>query len=499
LKLLFAALLLASCPAPTSILFRGVQPVVADVAQAQPSPLLGDWTGQIHYGDQSMQLAMHFKSVEKHPLVMLFDIPDMNLHNVGAFPVERQPDGEYKCYIFAFHLSTDDQSLLGTWSFDGHDLTLELKRGEPSPQPPPLPSPGPIAQPAWIFRTAGAIWSSPAAAENAVYFGSNDQNIYALQADSGKLMWQFKTGGAVLGHPTVDGDFLYTLSDDGYLYKLQRRSGKPVWSFNTHSGNVTREWPKPDTDIYDFLTSGATIANGILYIGSADKRLYAVDAESGLEKWHFETQDIVRSTPAIANGLVIFGSRDHNVYALDAKTGALQWKLDTLREVTSSPLVADDTAYIGSRSSDLLALDATTGKVRWKFFYWSSWVESSARMRDGILYVGSSDYQQLFAIDAARGKLVWKFNTDGSAWSTPAVTGKRVYIGAVGVLNYYLIDHHGGFFAVDRISGKVIWRYPFGALPGTPTYGVASSPAVANGLVFFGALDGNFSAFPANE
>jgi len=133
--------------------------------------------------------------------------------------------------------------------------------------------------------------------------------------------------------------------------------------------------------------------------------------------------------------------------------------------------------------------------VKWKYFYWSSWVESSARIRDGILYIGSSDYQQLFAIDAATGRRVWNFDTDGSAWSTPAVTNKRVYIGAVGVMHYYLVDHHGGFFAVDRATGKVVWRYLMGPVPVSSTYGVASSPIVDHGRVFFGALDGTFYAF----
>jgi outer membrane protein assembly factor BamB len=494
---LLTAWLFTFCVASGGTLSRTVQTTA--VTKAVPSRLLGDWAGEIHYGEQSMQLALHFKSIEKYPQVMLFDIPEMNLHNVGAFPVEEQPSGDFKSYIFTFRLMGDTQILKGTWSFDGHDLTFELRRGELPHEPATVSWLGPIVQPAWIFKTGGAIWSSPVVAEDAVYFGSNDSNVYALRTDTGKTLWQFKTSGAVFGRPTLDGDFLYVLSDDGYLYKLNRHSGELVWRFNTHGGSVPRELPKPDTDAYDFLTSSATVADGTAYIGSADKKIYAIDTDSGKEKWSFDTQDIVRSTPALARGMVIFGSRDRYIYALNAKSGALVWKLDTLREVTSSPLIVDGTVYIGSRSSNLFAIDAATGKIKWTFFYWSSWVESSARMRDGILYVGSSDYQQLFAINAATGKLVWEFGTDGSAWSTPAVTDKRVYIGAVGVLKYYLIDHHGGFFAVDRATGKVIWRYPFGALPGTSTYGVASSPVVANGLVFFGALDGNFYAFPANE
>ncbi|MCM3903735.1 MAG: PQQ-binding-like beta-propeller repeat protein [Pyrinomonadaceae bacterium] len=149
---------------------------------------------------------------------------------------------------------------------------------------------------------------------------------------------------------------------------------------------------------------------------------------------------------------------------------------------------------MGSRSSDLFAFDAATGKVKWKFFYWSSWVESSARVRDGNLYIGSSDYQQLFAIDARTGKRVWSVNLDGSVWSTPAVDARSVYVGVVGVVSYF-IEHHGGFFAVDRATGKIAWRFPMSVIPGAVDYGVASSPAVDNGLVFFGGLDGTFYAF----
>jgi outer membrane protein assembly factor BamB len=69
-----------------------------------------------------------------------------------------------------------------------------------------------------------------------------------------------------------------------------------------------------------------------------------------------------------------------------------------------------------------------------------------------------------------------------------------VYISAAGVENYF-IEHHGGFFAVDRITGKEIWHYPMPVIVNSNTSGVASSPAVLDGLVFYGAMDGVFYAF----
>lgn len=461
--------------------------------QATPDELIGKWTGRVEYKGESKLYTVRFERDKQQKLVMFFSIPEMKFYDFGPAPLA--PDGDlYKNKYFSFKLSPDRQSMTGAMTFDGHELALDLKRGEAPPRVAPQPLAGRMAEPVWTFKSGGPIWSSPVVADGTVYFGSNDGNVYALNAKSGKTLWQYKTEGRVMGRPTIEGQHLYALSDDGNLYKLERPSGRLIWKFDTHGGAVARDLPGPKSETYDYQMSAAVVAGGTVYVGSADKRLYAVEAETGRERWRFDTQGIVRSTPAVEGGLVFFGSYDHHVYAVDAQTGALKWKLDTLQPVVSSPLVAAGTVYIGSRSSDLFALDAATGRVKWKFFYWSSWVESSARLHKGTLYVGSSDHQQMFAIDAATGKRVWNTYTDGSAWSTPAVTDKLVYIGVVGVKPYF-IEHHGGFLAVDRATGQIAWRFSLGPIPGTVTYGVASSPAVDHGLVYFGSLDGTFYAF----
>jgi outer membrane protein assembly factor BamB len=466
-------------------------------AQTAPSPLLGSWSGQVHFQGESKQFGLRFDRNEKHPLFAFEDFPDLKIKNLGPIPV--QQEGEtYKItaipnHTITFRLSADKKSVAGVWTFDGHELTFDLAPGALT-APADAPPKGRVAEPAWTFKTGGAIWSSPAVAGGTVYFGSNDGMIYAVKAGSGKQVWQFKTGGAVVGGVTLEGRFLYALSDDGNLYKLAQHTGKLVWQFDTHGGAVPRDFAVR----YDTLSSAATVAGGTVFIGSADKRLYAVDAQTGLEKWHFDTQDIVRSRPAVADGRVFIGSFDHHVYAVDARDGSLQWKFDTGRDVISSPAIWKGAVFIGSRSSDLFALDAATGKVNWKFFYWSSWVESSAKIRDGIVYIGSSDSHQLFAIDPATGKQIWNFDTDGDPWSTPAVTEKRAYIAAAGMPGY-LIPMQGGFFAVDRATGKEVWRYPMAVIPGKDLYGAASSPAADHGMVFFGGLDGTFYAFRTDE
>ena len=86
----------------------------------------------------------------------------------------------------------------------------------------------------------------------------------------------------------------------------------------------------------------------------------------------------------------------------------------------------------------------------------------------------------------------------GSAWGQPAVTEARVFIGTVGTLNY-LVPHRATLLAVDRKTGRPVWRYPLAppaqASSEVTAYGFAGSPALGEGFVYFGGLDGHLYAF----
>jgi outer membrane protein assembly factor BamB len=152
---------------------------------------------------------------------------------------------------------------------------------------------------------------------------------------------------------------------------------------------------------------------------------------------------------------------------------------------------------IGSRSYDLAALDSATGKRAWTRYFWFSWVESTASILDGSVYVGSSDAAKIFAFDAGTGRRIWDLDAGGSVWGQPAVTA-RVFAGAVGTVRY-LLPHRASALAVDRRTGGPVWRYPVeppaGAGAEFVAYGFAGSPALGEGLAYFGGLDGRVYAF----
>ena len=65
------------------------------------------------------------------------------------------------------------------------------------------------------------------------------------------------------------------------------------------------------------ISSSPAIEDGVVYFGSGDGYLYAVDTVDGAELWKAATGDEITSSPAIADGVVYIGSRDGNVYAFE--------------------------------------------------------------------------------------------------------------------------------------------------------------------------------------
>ena len=97
--------------------------------------------------------------------------------------------------------------------------------------------------------------------------------------------------------------------------------------------------------------------------------VYASPSVPTLERmqWKFKTGGKVVSSPAVVDGVVYSGSSDRSVYALDAKDGTVKWRYKTGGAVSSSPAVVAGTVFIVSADGNLYALDAAAGKLEWKF------------------------------------------------------------------------------------------------------------------------------------
>ena len=117
----------------------------------------------------------------------------------------------------------------------------------------------------------------------------------------------------------------------------------PVAGNNTSKGLLTWSFTTGNT-----VFSSPAVVNGVIYVGSYDNNVYAINATTGAKLWSFTTGNYVLSSPAVANGVVYVGSDDNNTYALNATTGAKLWNYTTGNAVLSSPAVVNGTVYVGS-------------------------------------------------------------------------------------------------------------------------------------------------------
>ena len=369
----------------------------------------------------------------------------------------------------------------------------------PAPTDTPQPTPAPNTRILWVFQTEGPIWGTPTISDGTVYSGSDDGNLYAIEAQSGLLRWKFVTQGIVRSRPAISDGLAYSASDDGYLYAVDTQNGKQAW--RTDIGNAMpreqRENLGTSTDPtgYDYWQSSPVVASGQVYVGSIDGNVYALAADTGKINWMFKTDRQVRATPTVDNGTLYVGSWDKSVYALDALTGQVRWQTPVGGQVQTTALVADGTVYCASRKASVVALDAQTGKITWESGYGTNmWVESSPRLKNGILYIGSSGSKWVVGLDSQTGEILTTFMSNAFNWSTPAIGDDTLYIGGTSFRH----GDRGGLFALKLVDGKLSnlsqdqWHLPISeTLEAAGDWsGVASSPVVADGVVYFGGLDG---------
>lgn len=113
----------------------------------------------------------------------------------------------------------------------------------------------------------------PTVHDGIFYCGSEDQNMYAFELKTGRILWKFQTGGIISGCPLVHNGVIYFGSYDNYLYALDVKTGAPNWKFRTDGS----------------MTAAPAIDSNILYVGSADAHLYAIDIQKHELIWKFRT------------------------------------------------------------------------------------------------------------------------------------------------------------------------------------------------------------------
>ena len=314
------------------------------------------------------------------------------------------------------------------------------------------------------------------------------------------VQWNYMTAGQVRSSPAVADGIVFVGSYDDKVYALNATTGTLIWSYTTGG------------DVF----SSPAFANGRVFVGSTDGKVYALNASTGVLLWNYTTGGAVYSSPAIYDGKVYVGSFDGKVYALSVTTGDVVWSFLTGGSIWSSPAIADGKVFIGSRDNRFYILSATTGGLIWSYET-GGWVDSSPAVAAGRVFVGSND-EKFYAFTTSGG-LLWGRGTGGMITSSPAVAGDLVYITSLDGYIYVFYAPNGGdvwriaggwassiavadgkifngvgssVYCRNATTGSTIWSYSVGDY-------VDSSPAVADGKVFVGSYNGGVYCFGSRD
>jgi len=117
----------------------------------------------------------------------------------------------------------------------------------------------------WTANLGGWSTSTPAVHDGKVYIGSDDGNLYALNANDGSVAWKYLTGGPVWSAPAVSGDGKIVFGSlDHTYYVVKESDGSLIWKYYTGSSRVLGSPAIADVD-----------CNGIVFAGNENGNIYA--------------------------------------------------------------------------------------------------------------------------------------------------------------------------------------------------------------------------------
>jgi outer membrane protein assembly factor BamB len=284
---------------------------------------------------------------------------------------------------------------------------------------------------------------------------------YSKAPSTNNLLWNYSAQDEIACSPAVADGMVFFGAADCRVYALNETTGSQIWNYTTG----------------DYVVSSPAVVDGRVYVGSEDRNVYCLDALTGVRIWNYTTGGMVDSSPAVVDGMVFVGSADYRIYALNETTGSQIWNYTTGGEVTSSPAVVDGMVFVGSLDSGVYALNETAGSQIWNYTLGSFAYLSSPAVTDGMVFIGSDD-NNVYALNETTGSKIWNYTTGGAvSMSSPAVADGKVFVGS----------EDNGVYALNETTGSKIWNYTTGSW-------VISSPAVADGKVFVGSWDGGVYA-----
>lgn len=279
----------------------------------------------------------------------------------------------------------------------------------------------------WRFAAGGRIYTTAAYGDGLVYFGTDEGALVAVNL-AGEEVWRFPTQYPVVASPLfVDGKVYVPVADQN-VFCIEAATGRPLWQYG-------RKFPRHNS-LWRAL--GLCYGAGRVYAGFSDGAVVALDAEVGRVEWRADvgTPELfgdLTAGPSFRDGRVYAGVFRGPVVCLRADTGEEVWRRDV--EAATGFAVGADRVYLGTAGGAAAALAAADGSVAWTTAL-DGGVPTDPVLAGDTVIVGASE-GSLFGLDAATGREVNRFTPGPGLHAQPLLfEGGLVFLSDRGVLHW---------------------------------------------------------------
>lgn len=279
-------------------------------------------------------------------------------------------------------------------------------------------------------------------------------------SDGMSLLWSEKVGSGELTSPVSSGGMVYVGSSDGHVYALEEKSGNVSWAFLTEDG----------------IESEPALYGGRLYVIAGNGKLISLSADKGQKAWEVELSSETDqfSHLSIAGGAIYVSTGDGKVLRLSADDkGKTVWEVSVGDHIRGAPTVGGETVFVVSDNGKVAALAAGNGTLQWTTSTTLGIPDDQSPVySEGRLYLGTKG-KFAICLDARTGAQLWSTKLKAAATGSPALGG--------GILSMTL--EKGQLIALNASNGNELWNVTAGAK-------LTTSPVIAAGSVLVGSGDG---------